>query len=87
MGEVLNKWTGARQGVLGAENYLNKGREEGMIVGSPLVRQKAGLAGTKDLGLKKVEDGLNEGIYRGPKQKLPGSPAAANYPIGSKAQL
>jgi len=34
----LNKCSGARQGVLGAENYLNKGREEGMIVGSPLVR-------------------------------------------------
>ena len=33
MGEVLNKWTGARQGVLGAESYLNKGREEGMVVG------------------------------------------------------
>ena len=32
------EWIGARQGVLGAENYLNKGKEEGMVVGSPLVK-------------------------------------------------
>lgn len=56
----MNKWIGAGQDVLGAENYLNKGKEEGMVVGSPLVKWKAGLAGTKDLGLKKVEDGLNQ---------------------------
>ena len=34
----MNKWIGARQGVLGAKNYLNKGNEEGMVVGSPLVK-------------------------------------------------
>lgn len=59
-GEVLNKWTGAGEGVLGAENYMSKGKEEGMVVGSPLVREKAGLAGTKDLGLKSKIALMNE---------------------------
>lgn len=59
-GEVLNKWTGAGEGVLGAENSMSKGKEEGMVVGSPLVREKAGLAGTKDLGLKSKIALMNE---------------------------
>lgn len=58
-----------------------------MIVHSPLLREKAGLAGTKDLGLKKVKDLLNEWIYRDPKQMLPGSPAASSFPVLSRAQL
>lgn len=45
---------------------MNTGSEKGVIVTSPLVREKASLAGTKDSGSRKVKDLLkNESIEAG----------------------
>lgn len=55
-GEDLDKWRGA----LGAENCMSKGREEGVFLASPLVRKKAGLAGTKGAGSEKAKDLLDK---------------------------
>lgn len=41
---------------LGTENYMKKGRGEGMVVASPLITEKAGLVGRKDSGSRKVRD-------------------------------
>lgn len=48
---------------LGARSYVNKGRREGVVEASPLVVEKAGLAGTKDSGSGKVKDLHDEWIY------------------------